>query len=130
MSATPPPPPDDFMAGPREPDSDARTWGMLCHLAAFAGYLIPLGWLIGPLVVWLIKREQYAFVDIQGKESVNFQISILIYTLISGVLFLVLIGMVLLPAVLIFQIVMVIIAMIKASNGEYFRYPLCIRFIN
>ena len=108
---------------------DARTFGMLCHLLAFAGFVIPLGNIIGPLVIWLLKREEYPFVDDQGKESLNFQISLLIYLVISGILVIVVIGIFLLIALGIFMIVMVIIATIRANEGQKYRYPMTIRLI-
>jgi uncharacterized protein len=81
------------------------------------------------LVIWLVKKDEYAFVDDQGKEALNFQISITIYSLVSGVLILALIGIPLLIAVIIFSVVMTVIAAIKANGGEYYRYPLTIRFV-
>ena len=108
---------------------EAKTFGMLCHLLAFAGFIIPLGNIIGPLVVWLIKKDQYPFVDDQGKESLNFQISVLIYAIISGILVIVVIGIFLLIALGIFVIVMVIIATIRANEGQKYRYPMTIRII-
>ena len=108
---------------------DAYTWGMLCHLIAFAGFVIPFGNIIGPLVIWLIKKDQYEFVDDQGKESLNFQISMTIYFIISAILTVILIGIVLLIALAIFDIVVLIIATIKANGGEKYRYPLTIRLI-
>ena len=108
---------------------DAKTFGMLCHLLAFAGFVIPLGHIIGPLVIWLMKKEEHPFVDDQGKESLNFQISLIIYALISGVLIIVVIGIFLLIAIGIFMIVMVIIATIRANEGTYYRYPLTIRLL-
>lgn len=108
---------------------DERTWGMLCHLSALAGYIIPFGNIVGPLVVWLIKKDEMPFVEDQGKEALNFQISVTIYVIVSFVLIFVLIGIFLLIAVGIFSLVMLIIAAIKANQGEAYRYPLCIRFI-
>ncbi len=110
-------------------NSDERMWAMLCHLSAFAGTIIPLGTILGPLVVWLMKKEVYPLVDDQGKESLNIQISILIYALISAVSLVAFIGFLLLPAVLIFAVVMTIIATIKANSGVAYRYPLTIRLI-
>lgn len=110
-------------------DKDSRMWGMLCHLSALVGYFIPFGHIIGPLVIWLVKRESMPFVDDQGKEALNFQISLTIYGLITGVLCLVLIGFILLPIVLIGGLVLVIIAGIKANNGEAYRYPFTIRLV-
>ena len=110
-------------------NKDERMWGMFCHLAALAGFIIPFGNIIGPLIVWQIKKEEFPFVDDQGKESLNFQISIFIYLIISGLLVILLIGIALLFAVGIFSLIMTIIAAVKANEGVAFRYPMCIRFI-
>jgi uncharacterized Tic20 family protein len=107
--------------------NDERMWGMLCHLSGLAVLILPsFGNILGPLIVWLIKKDEYAFVDDQGKESLNFQISITIYTL---VLALTVIGIPLAIGALIFGLVMTIIAAMKANGGEYYRYPLTIRLI-
>ncbi len=108
---------------------DARTFGMLCHLIAFAGFVFPFGNLIGPLVIWLLKKDEHAFVDDQGKESLNFQISMSIYAIISAILIVVVLGIFLLIAIVIFEVVMIIIASIKANEGLVYRYPLTIRFL-
>lgn len=114
---------------PGELSNDAKTWGMLCHLSAFAGYLVPFGNIAGPLVVWLLKKNEDAFIDDQGKESVNFQITITIAAILAGFSILLLVGIILLPAVLLFDLVMKIVAAINASNGTWYRYPLSIRLI-
>lgn len=111
------------------PTRDERTWGMLCHLSIFAGHFIPFGNLIAPLVIWLIKKEESPFVDYHGKESLNFQISLTIYLAISLILAFVLIGFPLFIALWVFGLVIVIIAGLKANDGQYFRYPLTIRLI-
>jgi uncharacterized Tic20 family protein len=111
------------------PSKDATTWGMLCHLIALAGFIIPFGNIVGPLVIWLIKREEFPFVDDQGKEAINFQISITIYMIISAILIVVVIGILLMIALGVFAIVMIIIATMKANSGEKYRYPLTIRLI-
>jgi len=111
------------------PDKEERTWGMLCHLVVFVGYIIPFASIIGPLVIWMIKRDEMPFVDDQGKESLNFQITIMLALIASGILMFVLIGVVLIFVVVIFQFIVVIIASIKAKEGVYYRYPLCIRLI-
>jgi len=108
---------------------DERLWGMLCHLLSFSGYLIPFGSLLGPLVVWMIKKDDMPFVDDQGKESLNFQLTMLIAVIVSAILMLVLIGFVLFGVLIIFQIVVVIMAAIKANDGVKYRYPYTIRFI-
>lgn len=106
-----------------------QSMGMLCHLLALSGYLVPFGHLIGPLVIWLLKRQDMPFVESQGKESLNFQISITIYVGVSLVLCFVLIGFPLLIGLAIFNLVVIIMASIKASEGKPFTYPLCIRFL-
>ena len=111
-------------------DSQSRTWGMLCHLIALTGLLgIPFANIIGPLIIWQIKKNESPFVDEQGKESLNFQISVTIYLIGAALLMFVLIGFVLVPGIIVTSIVFVVIASVKASNGESYRYPLCIRFI-
>ena len=109
---------------------NARTWAMFCHLGAFAGYVIPFGGIIGPIVVWAMKKDQYELVDDQGKEAINFNISMIIYYIVAAILILALVGIFLLVALFFFRIIITVIAAIKANEGVRFRYPLCIRFIN
>ncbi len=110
-------------------DKQEKTFAIFCHLGAFAGYLLPFGNILAPLIIWLVKKNEMPFVDDQGKESLNFQISITIYFLIAALLTLIAIGFIVIIALAIFDIVMVIIATVKANNGEKYRYPLTIRFI-
>jgi len=107
-----------------------KTWGMLCHLSALTVFLFPLGNIIGPLIVWLVKKDESSFVDDQGKESLNFQISFTIYCIIAAILIIVVIGIILLIALGIVFLILVIIAAVKANEGEEFRYPLTIRLIS
>ena len=110
--------------------SQDRAWIILCHLTALAVVVgIPFGNIIGPLVVWLVKKEDSTAVDAHGKEALNFQISMTIYTMLAGLSCFICIGFVLLPAMLIANLILVVVASIKASNGELFRYPLSIRLI-
>ena len=118
--------------GPELPPAttaDERTWAMLAHLAALAGYVIPMGNIVGPLIVWLMKKDEMPVVDAHGKESLNFQITVTIAAMICIPLMFVCVGMILLPAVGVFALVMIIISSIKANKGESVRYPLTIRFI-
>jgi uncharacterized protein len=109
---------------------DERTWAMLAHLSPLVGYAgIPFGNIIAPLIIWLVKKDQSWFVDDQAKESLNFQISMLIYFVISVILMFVLIGIVMVIIVYVFGIVMIIVAAIKANDGVQYRYPITIRFI-
>jgi len=110
-------------------ETQERTWGLIVHLSALAGFIVPFGHIIGPLVIWLIKKDESPFVDDQGKESINFQISMTLYGVVAAVLILVVIGIFLLIGIGILDIVLVIVAAVKANAGEKFRYPLTIRFI-
>lgn len=113
-------------------EKETRTWAMVCHLAAFVAFIgIPLGNILGPLVVWLIKRNDYPFVEDQGKEALNFQISMTIYGLLAFVFGIITFGLGLIVFLVlgIAGIVLVIIAAVAANNGEYYRYPLTIRFL-
>jgi uncharacterized protein len=110
------------------PGRDERMWAMLCHLSAFAFFLIPLlGGVLGPLAVWLLKREEYPLVADQGRESVGFQLSLLVYGLVAGVLVMPFFGPLILLAVAVFGIAMVVVASVKASEGTAYRYPLSLR---
>lgn len=104
---------------------------MGCHLIALCGIVIPVpaANLLGPLILWLIKREDGPFIDDQGRESLNFQISLFIYALGCLLLAVIGIGLLLLLPLALFGLVCVIIAAIKASEGVAFRYPACIRLI-
>ena len=103
---------------------------MLCHVAAFAGYIgIPFGNIVGPLLVWLLKREESPFIDAHGKEALNFQLSATIYAIISALLIVIIVGIFLLVALVAFVVIVTIMAAVRASNGQYHRYPLTIRFI-
>jgi uncharacterized Tic20 family protein len=110
--------------------SNVRTWCVLCHAAALAGIVLHVfGHFFGPLLVWLLKRDDAAEIDAHGKESVNFQLSMLLYNVIAAILCLVLIGFVLLVILWIANTVFVIIASIQAGEGKLYRYPIAIRFI-
>ncbi|AVP96422.1 DUF4870 domain-containing protein [Ahniella affigens] len=103
--------------------NDDKLWGMLAHLSALLfGFL-------GPLVVWLVKKNESAFVDDQGKEALNFQITVFIAMLACGVLSIVIIGLFLMPIVGLGALVLTIMAGIKANGGETYRYPFAIRLI-
>src|SRR5437588_11344745 len=123
--ASPPPP------AVSSTSSEVRTWCVLCHASALLGLFFHFfGHLLGPLIVWLIKREMSPEIDANGKESLNFQISMLIYDVIAGILCIVLIGIPILIALWILNTVLVIIASVKTSQGAFYRYPLTIRFLS
>jgi uncharacterized protein len=120
----PPPPPASGTS------SDIRTWCVLCHASALLGLFFHfLGHLLGPLIVWLVKRGDSPEIDAHGKESLNFQISMLIYDAIAAILCLVLIGIPILIGLWVLNTVLVIIASIQASEGKLYRYPITIRLI-
>ena len=109
---------------------DERMWAMFCHLSGLAGFIFPFGNIIAPLVIWLVKKEEYPLVNDQGKEALNFQISMTIYIIASVILIFLVIGIPLLIILGIFGLIVVIIAAIKANEGEKYRYPLTIRFLD
>lgn len=121
--------PPSGAAVPPPTNRDERMWAMFCHLSALAGFVIPFGNILGPLVIWLIKKDEFPLVNDQGKEAVNFQITMTIFVIVSAILILILIGIILLIGLGIFTIVVTIIAMVKANDGVAYRYPLNIRFI-
>ncbi len=137
-SVIPPPPSDPPPGAPPPgdlppssgPTAEERQWAMFAHLSALLG-IITAGWLcfVGPLVIWLVKKDTLPFVDDQAKEALNFNITVMIAAAVSWVLLFVLIGFLLLPAVAIFWLVFVIIAAIKANEGERYRYPFTLRLI-
>ena len=112
-----------------QPTKDARTWAMLCHFSAFAGLIFPFGNFLAPLIIWLIKKEELPFVEHQGKEVLNFQISMTIYLLISGMLCIILIGIPIIIGLVIFCFIITIIAAISANDGKSYRYPINLRLI-
>jgi len=126
--------PPDFVAPPPAASAvtsaQERQWAMFSHLAAFFGFVVPFGSILGSLVIWLIKKDTMPFVNDQGKEALNFNITVAIAALVAWVLVFILIGFLLLPAVLIFWIVFVIIGAIKANEGVAYRYPLTLRLVN
>ena len=110
---------------------NARTWIVLCHASALLGLLFHfLGHIFGPLIVWLVKRGESTEIDAHGKESLNFQLSMLIYDAVAAILCLVLIGFPILILLWVLNTIFVIIASVKASEGQLYRYPFTIRFIN
>jgi uncharacterized Tic20 family protein len=128
----------DYRQDKGDSEGQAHNWGMFCHLSALLGFIwlplsglviLPFGHLLGPLAIWLIKRKDHPFIDEQGKESLNFQISMTIYGMLSSMLIFVIIGIFLLIAIAVLDVVLVIIAAVRASEGKAYRYPMTIRFI-
>ena len=127
-SVIPPPPSEPPMAG--APSAEERQWAMFAHLSALVGVIIPLGSIIGPLVVWLIKKDTMPFVNDQGKEALNFNITVAIAAIVGWILCFILIGFLVLAVLAIGWLVFVIIATIKANEGTTYRYPFTLRLVN
>jgi hypothetical protein len=109
---------------------DEQNWAMFCHLAALSGFVIPLGNVLGPLIVWLIKKDTMPLVNQHGKEALNFQITVLIAFVVCMVLTLVLIGLLLMFVVGVGALVLTIMAAVKVSNGQFdYKYPFTLRLI-
>jgi uncharacterized protein len=127
-----PPPPAWSPGGPPSPaaaDTNARQWAMIAHLSALAGLVIGLNWL-GPLIVYLVKKDEHPFIADQSREALNFNLSVFIYLIASAILIILVIGILLLPAVAIAWLILTIIAAVRANNGEPYRYPLTIRLVS
>lgn len=102
---------------------------MLCHLSGLAGFFFPFGGIIGPLICWLSRKDESEWINGNGKSSLNFQLSILLYMILIFPLVFIRIGIPLEAALVMLKIICVVIASVKASKGEEFRYPLSIPFI-
>ncbi|HET6429028.1 MAG TPA: DUF4870 domain-containing protein [Phycisphaerae bacterium] len=128
--AAPTPPPPTAPAGAMS-DKDARMWAMFCHLGGLLilFQIVPFANALAPLIIWLIHKDKSPFIDDQGKEALNFQIAVSIAVVVCIPLFFVLIGILLLVAVVIANVVFAITATLKANAGERYRYPYTIRFI-
>jgi len=105
------------------PGADVRQWAMFCHLSALLGLVLPLGHLLGPLVLWHLKREQDPFIDAQGKEALNFQISVTIAGFVCFLLMFVFIGILLFAVLMVAVLILIILAAVKANEGQPYRYP-------
>ena len=98
---------------------DARKWAMLCHIVALVGLLgNGIGFVLGPLLIWMIKKEDHPFVDEQGKEAVNFQITMMLLAIACVPLAFFVIGLLLLPFVLLAAVVFSVIGAVKANEGQ------------
>jgi len=117
--------PQDVESAPQTQgvSQNAKNMAMLCHLLGFFTSFI------GPLIIWLLKKDEDSFIDQQGKEALNFQITIIIASFVAGLLSFLCIGFLLLPVIGILDLVFVIMACVKSSKGEAYRYPVSIRLI-
>jgi|SRR5579871_3048909 len=112
------------------PTQEERTWAMFAHLSAFAVFLFPLaGNVIAPLIIWLTRRDTSAFVALEAKEALNFNISVAIGWVICSVLIFVLIGVPLAAVLSLYWVIMAVVAGVKASEGVGYRYPFILRLV-
>jgi uncharacterized protein len=107
-----------------------RQWGMIAHLSALSGFIIPFGSLIAPLVIWQMKKDESAYVAYHAKEALNFQITVVIAGLVCALLTMVLIGLLLLPVLLVWWLVFTILPAMKANAGENYTIPYILRLVN
>ena len=111
------------------PSYEVRQGAMLCHLAAFLGFVFHFGSVVGPLILWQMKKEVDPFIDDHGKEALNFQITVAIAWMVCIVLAFAVIGFFLMVALAIATVVLTIIGSIKANKGIAYRYPLTWRVV-
>lgn len=107
-----------------------KQWGMLAHLTSLSAFVIPFGHIVGPLIVYLVKKDEFEFVADQGKEVLNFQITWSLNFIVSAILILIGIGILMLIGFGIAWLVLVIVGTVAANNGQYYRYPFTIKFLN
>ncbi len=113
------------------PSAEERNWAVIAHLSAFAACVVPaFGAVLGPLAVWLLKKDQLPFVNDQAREALNFQITVLLAAVACWILAFVLIGFVLFGLLALADLIFIIIAAVKASEGVAYRYPFCLRLIS
>ena len=111
-------------------DLKTRQWAMFLHLSLLAGFIVPILGLVAPILIWQLKKAEFPALDVHGKIVMNWIISSISYAVISAILILVLIGIPLLIGLGVLCIIFPIIGGIKANNGEVWRYPLSIEFLN
>ncbi len=111
------------------PSEQERNWAMLCQLGGLLGLWFPLGNIVAPLLIWLWKAEEMPFLKIQGKEAINFQITVFLAVCLVSPLVFIGIGYPLLSLIGIINVIFVIVAAVKNKEGEYYRYPASLRLI-
>ena len=123
------PPPSLPDENPSPKDINENSLGIVCHLLGLATFVMPFGNILGPLILWLIKRADSPYLDAVGKEAVNFNISWTIYAVVAAISIFALVGIILLPLVGLVWLILIVLAAIQASEGKIYRYPLTIRLI-
>ncbi len=115
-------PPD--ISGPSPANPDEKTLAVIMHVLCLVGFPV-----IGPLVIWLAKKDQSPYIDAQGRELLNFHISYLIYFFIAFLLVFVLIGMLILPVLGLVTVIFIILGIVRATEGRIYRFPFTFRFL-
>jgi len=111
-------------------DPNEKQWGMFAHLSALATFVVPMGHIVGPLIIYMIKKDEFEFVADQGKEVLNFQITWSLIFIVSAIFIIIGIGVLMLIGFGIAWLVLVIVGTVAANNGQYYRYPFTIKFLN
>lgn len=122
MDSTPTPP-NQFA------ESDARMWATFVHLGIVAGWIIPLATILVPLIIWLVQKDKSAFVDRHGRAALNFQLTMIIGFVIAGILTLIYIGVFLIAALAVLDLVFSILAAVAANKGEEYKYPFSLELV-
>lgn len=117
------------MTSPVASTPESRMWASLAHASAFLGLVFPFGSILGPLLIWLVKRDEMPFVDDQAKEALNFNLSMTLYMVVSMLMILVLVGILMIVILSFAWMVLVILAAVQSNEGMAYRYPLTVRFI-
>lgn len=112
-----------------ELNTSSRNWSIFCHLSSFFGFILPLGNIVAPLLIWLLKRKDIPSLDAVGKEVLNFNISMLIYFAVSTLLVFAYVGMIFLVIFGFMFVILPILGAIKASEGKPYTYPMIFRFV-
>ena len=110
-------------------EQETRQWALFLHLSVLAGFVVPLGGLIAPILIWQLKKADLPGLDVHGKNVVNWIISAAIYFVISFILCFAIIGIPMLIALVIVGVIFPVIAAVKANEGEVWKYPLAITFL-
>ncbi|SMF22023.1 hypothetical protein SAMN02745866_01380 [Alteromonadaceae bacterium Bs31] len=115
--------------------ADTKPWGMeektflmLMHLSQLTGYILPGAGLVLPIVMWATNKDAFPEVDRHGKNIFNWMISMLIYFVVCMVLMFIFIGLIALVALMIVNLIFIILAAVKANDGQLWPYPLSIKF--
>lgn len=121
------PPPGE--TPPQGFSDEERLWATLAHLSGLVGWVIPLGNILAPLIIWLWQKDRSAFVGDQSREALNFQLTVTLAAAASVLLMAVAIGFLLMIVVGVYALVVMVIAAVRANRGVYYRYPLSFRFV-